>query len=104
MSQFIFVYITNSSTAEAKKVALHLLNKKLIACANIYDNVDSFYPWEGKIAEEQEVVLIGKTLERNYQTIIEEVEKIHSYSVPCITKINVEPNEKYAQWLLSSLK
>lgn len=104
MSQFIFVYITNSSKEEAKKVALHLLDKKLIACANIFDGVTSLYPWEGKIADEKEVILIGKTIEKKYQTIVNEIEKIHSYSIPCITKIKVDPNEKYSSWLLSEMK
>ena len=98
-NNFIFVYITNSNQLEAKKIAKHLINKKLIACANIYDNIKSIYPWKGKIAEEQETVLIAKTLDKNYNDVVKEVEKIHPYSIPCITKISVSSNKKYFDWI-----
>ena len=91
---FIFVYITNPNEEEARKIARHLLEKKLIACANIFP-ISSLYWWKGKIADEKEVVLIAKTLEENFEKVKEEVKKIHSYSVPCIIKIPVSSNKKY---------
>ena len=103
MENFIFCYITTSSKEEARKIAKHLLDKKLIACANIYSNINSIYPWEGKIADENEFILIAKTIEDNYEKIKQEVEKIHSYSIPCIIKIPVEVNEKYGEWLNEEL-
>ncbi len=98
------VYITNPSKEEASKIAKHLLDKKLIACANIYDNVASIYPWEGKIAEETECILIAKTVEQNFNKVKQEVESIHSYSVPCIIKIPISANEKYAEWIKKEVK
>lgn len=99
MNNFIFIYITNSSKEEARKIARHLLTKKLIACANIHPEVESLYPWKGKMTEEKEVILIAKTLEKNFEKVKSEVEKIHSYSTPCIIKISVSSNEKYFEWL-----
>lgn len=101
--KLIFVYITNPNKKEAKKVARHLLDKKLIACANIYPEVNSLYPWKGKLADEKEVVFIGKTTEKNYSRIKQEVKKIHSYEVPCVIKIPIETNEAYAKWLESEV-
>lgn len=103
MNEIILVYITNSSKKEATKVAKHLLDKKLIVCANIFENVTSIYLWEGKMAEETEYQLIVKTLEKHYETIIKEIEKIHSYSIPCIIKIPASANEKYFNWLKSEI-
>lgn len=100
----IFVYITNPTKTEAKKVALHLIKKKLAACANIYSNVDSIYPWKGKIADETEWMLIVKTDARNYDKIVKEVEKIHPYTIPCIVGIPIRANKKYEAWLRSCLK
>jgi periplasmic divalent cation tolerance protein len=99
----IFVYITNPSEKEAKKIATMLIDQKLIACANIFP-VSSIYKWEGKVVDEKEFVLIAKTAEKNYGKVVEEVEKIHPYKIPCITKIPVTPNEKYSKWLKSQLK
>ena len=100
----IFVYITNQNKEEARKISHYLIDKKLIACANIYDNVSSIYPWQGKITDEKECILIAKTTENNFNKIKTEVDKIHSYKVPCIIKIPIEANEKYAAWLKSNLK
>lgn len=98
----ILVYITNPTKEEAKKIAEHLIQEKLIACANIFP-IESLYTWEGKVADEGEFVLLGKTREENYDNIIAEVEKIHSYDIPCILKIPMEANGKYEDWLEKEL-
>jgi len=95
---FILVYITNPTKNEAVKIAKFLLNKKLIACANIFP-ISSLYWWKKKIAEEKEWVLIAKTIDKNFIKIKNGVEKIHSYSVPCLIKIPVFANKKYFNWL-----
>lgn len=100
---FIFVYITNPTKEEARKIARHLLEKKIIACANIFP-IDSLYWWENKIADENEFVLIIKTKEENFEKVKNEVENIHSYTIPCIVKIPVSSNEKYYDWLKKEVK
>jgi len=99
----ILVYITNPTKRVAEKIAKILLEKRLVACANIFE-IESFYWWERKIEKAKEFVLIGKTIEKNYKRIKEEVEKIHPYEIPCILKIKAEANEKYLNWLKSEVK
>ena len=99
---FIFLYVTCGSEQEAKKIARHLLEKKLIACANIFP-IKSMYWWRGKIENGSEFVAILKTKEEKYAVVKREIEKIHSYAVPCIIRINVEPNSDYAAWLEGEL-
>lgn len=98
----IFIYITCASSKEAEKISAHLFRKRLIACSN-YFPIQSIYRWKGKIEKSKEFTLILKTLDKNYPAIKKEVEKLHSYSVPCITRIPVEPNEKYAKWMKKEL-
>lgn len=95
---FSFLYVTAGTEQEAKKIAQLLLRKKLIACANIFP-IQSLYRWQGKIKEEREVVVILKTLSSKANKVKTEIEKIHSYSIPCITEMGVKPNEKYGKWL-----
>jgi periplasmic divalent cation tolerance protein len=95
---FIFVYVTNPDKKTAKKVTLHLLKKRLVACANFFP-IESAYWWKSKIERTKEYVLIVKTLEKNFEKVKKEIKKIHPYTVPCITKINVEANEDYEKWL-----
>ena len=98
----IFVYITNPNRVGAGKISNMLIKKKLIACANIFP-IESIYPWKGKIAKEKEFVMIGKTGSKNYTKIVKEVEKIHPYKVPCIARLPVAFNKKYAKWLKGEL-
>lgn len=100
---FTFLYITAGTEQEAARIARHLLQKKLIACANIFP-ISSLYRWQGKIKEEREVVVILKTLSSKVNTVKTEIEKIHSYSIPCITEISVKPNEKYGKWLKEQIQ
>lgn len=101
--KFIFIYITNPTKKEAKRIAERLLRKKSIACANIFP-IDSLYWWKGKIVNKGEFVLLAKTTGANFEKVKNEVEKIHSYSIPCIVKIAVSSNKKYLNWLKKEVK
>ena len=97
------IYITCKDNKEAEKISRHLLEKRLIACANLHP-IRSLYWWQGKIQDDNEIAIIAKTLEKNYNKIKEEVKKIHSYDVPCILKIDVEANESYDKWVKGEVK
>jgi len=99
----IFIYTACKGKEEAKKIAKYLLDKKLVACVNMFP-ITSMYSWGGKLAEEDEFVLLLKTKKENYSAVKEEIEKIHSYDVPCIAKLDVKFNEKYEKWLFGELK
>jgi len=97
------VYITCKNEAEAAKISKHLLDMRLIACANMHP-IRSMYWWQGTIVDEKEVVIIAKTLEKNYPKIKQEVKRKHSYDVPCILKIDAEANESYDKWVNEEVK
>lgn len=95
---FIIIYITHQNIKEAKKVVSHLIQKKLIACANFFP-IKSSYWWKGKIENDSEIVTIVKTKKENWKKLKSEVKKIHPYEVPCIIKFNVESNKEYESWI-----
>ncbi len=97
----IIVYTTCKDKEEAQKIAKHIVEKKLAACAN-YFPINSIYEWQAKLQEDNEFVLLLKTVDENFDKVKEEVEKIHSYEVPCILKINAEANEEYMDWVKKS--
>jgi periplasmic divalent cation tolerance protein len=101
--KFVIAYITNPTIKEARKIARHLLEKRLIACANIFP-ISSLYWWEGEIAEGNEFVLLAKTSDFNFEKVIDEVEKMHSYDVPAIIRIPVSSNSKYFDWLTGEIE
>jgi len=94
----IFVYVTSNSAQKAKEISKLLLEKKLIACANIFPS-ESIYTWEGKIKEEKEYILILKTLEEKFELIEKEISRVHPYETPCIAKVKVDFSKKFFDWL-----
>lgn len=105
----ILIYITCPNKKEANKIGLTLVKKRLAGCVNTFP-IESMYWWpasakasagkNNKIAEDKEVVLIAKTLEKNFQKIEKLVKKLHSYEIPCIFSIPVEKVSKnYLNWL-----
>ena len=95
-------YVVCKNKEEAKKIAKHLLSKKLIACANIFP-IESLYWWQNKIIEDKEAVLICKTTE-NFIEVEREIKKIHSYEIPCILNFDVKVNKEYENWAKSVIK
>ncbi|MBI3033837.1 divalent-cation tolerance protein CutA [Candidatus Woesearchaeota archaeon] len=95
----ISVYITFRDEPEARSIARHLLEKRLIACANIFP-VKSMFWWQGKVTDEQEVAMLAKAPKRNFGRIKDEVRKLHSYEVPCIVSLPVEhKDEDFSKWV-----
>ena len=79
-----FFYITCSKKKEAHNIAAFLVKRKLVACAIIINSIDSLFLWGGKVKKAKEVLVVGKTMNKNVQKIINSVKKLHSYEVPCV--------------------
>ena len=105
MEELCMVYITASGYEEAEKIANELVSTKLAACANIIDDVESIYSWEGKKETNVEVVLLAKTKKSLFPEIEETVKRLHTYSCPCILAYPVVASSKdYAEWIISETK
>lgn len=96
------VYIACKDEKEARKVSMHLLKKRLIACANVFP-IKSMYWWQNKIVNGRETVIFAKTNDKNFDKIVKETEKIHSYQVPCIIKLGAKSSKKYESWANSEI-
>ena len=97
------IYITCKDKKEAEKISLHLLRKRLIACANIFP-IKSMYWWNYKIVNESENAVIAKTNNKNFKKAVTEIRKIHSYKIPCILRINAVANKDYEKWADKEMK
>ena len=97
--------VTCSSNREAKKVAGSLLDKRLVACANIIPGIGSRFWWKGKIERAREVLVMMKTKKENFTRIEDEVKKLHSYDVPEIIAIPIIMGSKqYLKWIMEETK
>lgn len=97
------VYITCKDSKEAGRISMHLLRKRLIACANIFP-IKSLYWWKGKIVNDKENVIIAKTKDKNFKRLVYEVKRLHSYTIPCILKIDAIANKDYEAWAKKELR
>ena len=96
---FLMVYVTCKDEDEAKSISSHLLEKRLIACANMFP-VKSMYRWEGKIEREVEMVIIMKTQKGHKEKVLEEILEMHSYDVPCVEFFEIKDgNPEYLDWI-----
>lgn len=102
---YIIVFMTASNREEAVKIVRTLLEEKLIACANLMDSVSSFFWWQGKIAEEKEVLVIMKSHETLFKKLSERVTELHSYDVPEILALPiVDGSQAYLDWMNAALE
>ena len=98
------IYITTRNAGEAKKISHHLLQKKLVACTNIFP-IESMYWWEGEIQEDVEFVIIAKTRDTYFDKVDKAVKKMHSYEIPAIYSWKVDKvNKDYLKWVAKETK
>ena len=97
------IYITCKNKNEAEKISIHLLKKRLIACANIFP-IKSMYWLNSKLVNGNENVIIAKTNNKNFKNALIEIRKIHSYKIPCILRISAAANKDYEEWAGKEMK
>ena len=104
MKNIKFFYITAPNKKEAEQIAKKLLDKKLIACANVISNVRSYFVWKNKVQNSKEIIICGKTTSKNQTKIIKAVKSIHSYSVPCVIFFDIKNgNKDFLKWIEQSV-
>ncbi len=97
---YTVIFITCAGKQEAAKITKALLEKKLVACVNIVDKVESFFWWKGKIDRAQECLLIAKSTRAKLVKITRVVKSLHSYEVPEIIGLPVTGgNKSYLEWI-----
>lgn len=95
----ISVYITCKDSNEAGLIAARLLERKLIACANILP-ITSMFNWQGRITKEKEVAMLCKTRKELFIQLREEVRQLHSYHIPCIVALPwADSDPDYRKWV-----
>lgn len=96
----VLIYVTTANEEEARRIARTLVEERLVACANVFPPVRSFYWWEGEIQDDQEVVFVAKTERSLVDKVVARVKELHSYSVPAILALPIEAgNQDYLNWV-----
>jgi periplasmic divalent cation tolerance protein len=94
------VLTTVSSADEAVSLVKALLERRLIACGTMLPGCRSIYRWDGKVADEQEVVVLLKTRSARMELIEAAFNEIHPYKLPELLALPVTGGlAKYIEWL-----
>src|SRR5215208_3676491 len=94
------VLTTVSSEDEAVKLVQALLDRRLIACGTLVPGARSLYRWQGKIADEREVLLLLKTRSARVEPLQAAFQELHPYKVPELLVLAVDSGlEKYIEWI-----
>ena len=97
--KLIAIYTTVGSLAEAREIARTLVERKLIACAQISE-IESFYPWKGAMQNDREFRLLLKTTAGRYKTVESAIRALHTYELPAIHAVALEHvYGPYASWV-----
>ena len=100
MTEYIIVFITAPNEKEAAAISQTIVGERLAACINIIPSVRSIYRWQGRVEDEQEVLMIVKTKKSLFERLQERVKELHSYAVPEIIGLPViEGSKQYLEWL-----
>ena len=103
MTPYRIVFITAGGEEEAVRIAKALVEQRLAACVNIIQPVRSIYRWEGKVCDEQELLLVAKTHMAQIAALMACVEELHSYEVPEVIAIPIESGFRpYLEWVEES--
>ena len=100
----IVVLVTAKDALEAKTIADQLLEKKLIACANIVEGAQSIFWWQGKIDQAKETLIVLKSKQGLFKKIVKMIKAHHSYEVPEIIALPIiDGNPDYLKWINESV-
>ena len=96
------VMTTVASADEAVTLIKTLLERRLIACGQIIPGVRSLYRWNGKIADETEVIVYLKTRAARLDSLEIAFAELHPYKVPELLALPVTGGlSKYLGWITS---
>lgn len=83
-SGLMVLVTTFKDQQEAEKVATLLVDAGLAVCAQVGSPIKSFYRWEGRVQDGQEIPVVLKVLAERLELCAGELKLQHSYDVPQI--------------------
>jgi periplasmic divalent cation tolerance protein len=105
MTDALLVFTTLPSADKAAELAKTLVEERLAACANLLPAIRSIYRWQGKLQDENEVLVLLKTRAEHLERLKLRILELHPYEVPEVLAVPVEAGyQPYLDWLAGETK
>jgi periplasmic divalent cation tolerance protein len=96
----VMVTTTVDSAEAAARLSQAAVLARMAACGQVSSPITSTYWWEGKLATNQEWMIVFKTTQARSAALIELLRELHSYDVPEILVSPVtDGNPAYLRWV-----
>ena len=99
---FVEIKFATDSLEEARKIGNILLNKKLVACAQIFA-IESHYVWKKERCVTNEYMVTMKTKRRLFNIVEKVIKENHSYEVAEIIAVPIaKGSREFFKWIEDS--
>ena len=100
VKKYIIVQTHTNKKQVYVDISRMLIEKKVVACVNIYPSALSIYRYNNEIVEDTEYLVHIKTTSDKFTEIRKIIERLHNYETPEIISLEIsEGNEKYFKWI-----
>ena len=99
-TDMVLIMTSFAKLEEAQTLAKECLAMNMIACANIIPNAISLYQWQNELIEDQECLVIMKTLTHQTKSVKDYLIAHHTYDIPEFITLPVsETTDAYLSWI-----
>lgn len=100
MKTLFVISTTFEHKKDAQRIGELLLERRLVACAQISAPITSIYRWRGKLTTATEFVLSLKTTKPRFDMVKEVLLQEHPYEIPEIIGQEIpQVSEAYGAWV-----
>jgi periplasmic divalent cation tolerance protein len=94
------VVVTAADAEELAGLTRDLVERRLAACGHVVPAIRSVYRWEGAVRDESEARVALHTRLSLVPAIVEHVQAVHPYDVPCVLALPVVGGSpEYLDWV-----
>jgi periplasmic divalent cation tolerance protein len=100
---FLLLLCTCPNRSTADVIATALLEERIAACVNHIPGIKSMYRWEGRVQQDDEILVLIKTTRERYPQVEATIGKLHPYELPEIIGVPLAAgSDTYLNWIKNS--
>jgi periplasmic divalent cation tolerance protein len=94
------IVLSTTPPERAGSLARSLVQERLAACVNVIPAIQSVYRWEGRVQDDQEALLVIKSVSGRVEELVSRLTELHPYDVPEALVLPVDGGSaRYLEWV-----